>query len=57
MSEQVRAQLRLLHDEYVSAVNSAVEEGREDLVERLAADYPDEALRIMSEYEGVRDAA
>ncbi|GAA4687307.1 hypothetical protein GCM10023215_23740 [Pseudonocardia yuanmonensis] len=57
MSEQVRTRLRLLHDEYVAAVNSAVEEGREDLVERLAADYPDAALRVMTEYEGVRGAA
>lgn len=57
MSEHVRARLRLLHDEYVSAVNSAVEEGREDLVERLVADYPDAALRVMAEYDEVPDAA
>ncbi|MEU7816320.1 hypothetical protein [Pseudonocardia sp. NPDC049154] len=57
MSERVRARLRLLHDEYVSAVNSAVEEGREDLVERLVADYPDAALRIMAEHDEARRAA
>ncbi|MCE0768002.1 hypothetical protein LWC35_34650 [Pseudonocardia kujensis] len=57
MSERVRARLRLLHDEYVAAVNFAVEEGREDLVERLAADYPDAALRVMAEYDEVPDAA
>jgi|tagenome__1003787_1003787.scaffolds.fasta_scaffold15574999_1 hypothetical protein len=57
MSEQVRTQLRLLHDDYVSAVNSAVEEGRDDLVERLVADYPDAALRIMAEHDTVRNAA
>jgi hypothetical protein len=49
MGEVVRARLRLLHDEYVAAVNSAVEEGREDRIALLVAEYPDAALRVMSE--------
>ena len=40
--------LRALHEHYVDAVNRAVEEGREDLVAELAADYPDEALAVMT---------
>jgi hypothetical protein len=51
MGESVRTRLRLLHDEYVAAVNSAVEEGRDDQVERLVADYPDAALRVITEFE------
>lgn len=49
MGEGVRTRLRLLHDEYVAAVNTAVEEGRDDQVARLVSDYPDAALRVMSE--------
>ncbi len=52
MGEVVRARLRLLHDEYVDAVNQAVAEGREDRVARLVADYPDAALRVITELEG-----
>ncbi|GAA4550030.1 hypothetical protein [Pseudonocardia xishanensis] len=51
MGELVRARLRLLHDEYVAAVNTAVAEGREDQVARLVEDYPDAALRVISELE------
>ncbi len=40
------------HDEYVDAVNQAVAEGREDRVARLVADYPDAALRVITELEG-----
>jgi hypothetical protein len=49
MGEQVHRRLVALHDEYVAAVNAAVAEGREDLVDHLAEEYPDEALRIMTE--------
>ncbi|WP_181780691.1 hypothetical protein [Pseudonocardia pini] len=52
MGELVRARLRLLRDEYVSAVNEAVAEGRDDMVARLVADYPDAALRVITELEG-----
>jgi hypothetical protein len=40
--------LRALHEYYVDAVNRAVEAGRDDLVAELAADYPDEALAVMT---------
>ena len=41
-------QLRELHDRYVWEVNAAVGEGRLDLVWRLADDYFDEALLLMT---------
>lgn len=34
-------------DEYTAAVNCAVAEGRFDVVERLADEYPDAALGVM----------
>jgi hypothetical protein len=40
--------LHALHEAYVWEVNAAVGEGRLDLVSRLADDYLDEALRLMS---------
>jgi hypothetical protein len=40
--------LRALHEQYVDAVNRAVEAGRDDLVVELVADYPDEALAVMT---------
>ena len=40
--------LRALHDAYVWEVNAAVGEGRPDLVGRLADDYLDEALRLVT---------
>jgi len=46
MSDSER--LRALHDAYVWEVNAAVGEGRLDLVERLADDYLDEALRLLT---------
>jgi hypothetical protein len=48
MGEQVRMRLVALHDEYVEAVNAAVAEGRDDLVDHLAQEYPDAALRILT---------
>jgi hypothetical protein len=47
MHDDVRAALSALHDRYTEAVNSAVGEGREDLVEHLVSSYPDEALRLL----------
>jgi len=41
-------QLRELHDAYVWEVNAAVGEDRLDLVWRLADDYMDQALRLIS---------
>jgi hypothetical protein len=46
MGDQDR--LRSLHDAYVWEVNAAVGEGRLDLVWRLAEDYMDEALQLLS---------
>jgi hypothetical protein len=40
--------LRELHDEYVWKVNSAVAEGREDLIRRLCDEYVDEAVRVLA---------
>lgn len=40
--------LRELHEHYVFQVNAAVEEGREDQIEMLAARYPDEAARVIA---------
>ena len=39
--------LRALHEEYIWAVNAAVAEGDDDLVDRLDDEYADEALRVM----------
>ena len=39
--------LRELHEDYVWQLNSAVGEGREDLVWRLVDDYTEAALRLM----------
>ena len=44
-------QLRELHDAYVWEVNAAIGEDRLDLVWRLADDYMDRALRLLSEGE------
>ena len=41
--------LRLLHEDYVWRVNAAIGEGREDIVARLVAEYPDAALRLLTE--------
>jgi hypothetical protein len=39
--------LRALHEQYVEAVNHAVAEERDDLVEHLAAEYTDEAMALI----------
>ena len=40
--------LRQLHDDYVFRLNSALQEGRDDLVGPLADAYTDDALRILT---------
>jgi hypothetical protein len=40
--------LRDLHEQYVDAVNRAVAEERDDLVEHLAAEYTGEATALMA---------
>ncbi len=47
-------QLRELHDAYVWKVNSAVGEGREDLVWQLVDDYTAEAMLLMTQEQGTR---
>jgi hypothetical protein len=49
MSSEIEQRLRELHDEYVEAVNAAVAEDRPDLVDQLVAEYPDAALRLLTE--------
>ena len=53
-SANVRQCLRELHDTYVWQVNAAIEEGREDLVARLADRYVDEALDLLISAEAGR---
>ena len=43
--------LRVLHEEFVAAVNEAVAEDRDDLVDELVAEYPEAALQIVAEDE------
>jgi hypothetical protein len=56
MPDLTREALRKLHDEYVEAVNMAVAEGRDDLVEELVAAYPDAALRLVADEDGTSAA-
>jgi hypothetical protein len=43
----IEARLRALHDEYASAVNVAIDEGRDELVEQLADEFSAVALELM----------
>jgi hypothetical protein len=45
----IEGRLQALHDEYATAVNVAIAENREELVARLADEYTDAALRMMTE--------
>jgi phosphoribosyl-ATP pyrophosphohydrolase len=51
MLDQNRTALQKLQDEYIEAVNAAIGEDREDLVEELVASYPDAAMRLLTEDE------
>jgi hypothetical protein len=46
-----KEQLARLHETYVWYVNAAVGEGRLDLVDQLADEYLDEALKLMTDGE------
>jgi hypothetical protein len=48
MDMGTQEQLQELHDAYVWEVNAAVGEGRPDLAWRLADDYVDRALELMT---------
>jgi hypothetical protein len=39
--------LRVLHEQYVEAINNAVAEDRMDLVEQLSAEYDREAMAMI----------
>jgi hypothetical protein len=43
--------LTALHDHYVAAVNRAVADGDLERVDRLAAEYDEEAAAIIAEHE------
>jgi len=45
----IESRLQALHDEYTTAVNVAIEEDRDELVARLADEYTDAALRLLTE--------
>ena len=46
-SDILALRLRALREDYVDAVNRAVAEGRDDLVEELAAEFPGEAVSLV----------
>jgi hypothetical protein len=45
-------ELNVLHDSYVTAINSAVQQNDGDRAEQLARSYDDEAIRLIAEREG-----
>ncbi len=47
--EPIEQYLERLHEQYTLLVNTAVEEGREDLAEAFSDTYADEALRAITE--------
>jgi hypothetical protein len=48
VNTDIEARLVALHEEYTSAINEAIGEGRDELVNQLAAEFPDAALELMS---------
>jgi hypothetical protein len=48
MKDDTVRRLNALDDEYTAAVNVAVAEDRDDLIQELVAEYPDAALEIMN---------
>ena len=51
----LRAQLNVLHDEYVEAINYAVAADDETRISELAAAYDEEAIRLVADHEGKAD--
>jgi hypothetical protein len=47
--EPIKLYLEKLHEQYTVLVNTAVEEGREDLAESFSDTYADEALRAITD--------
>jgi hypothetical protein len=46
-NNNIEARLRALHDEYAAAVNVAIDEGRDELVDSLADEFSEVALELM----------
>ena len=49
MNDVTVRRLQALDEEYTAAVNAAIEEDRFDLVDALAAEYPDAAAEILED--------
>lgn len=49
MKDDTVRRLNALDQEYTAAVNSAVAEDRDDLIQQLIAEYPDAALELMND--------
>jgi hypothetical protein len=49
MKDDTVRRLNALDQEYTAAVNSAVAEDRDDLIQQLIDEYPDAALEIMND--------
>jgi hypothetical protein len=47
MKDATVRRLQALEEEYTFAVNAAIGENRDDLVEQLATEYPDAALEVL----------
>jgi hypothetical protein len=47
MKDATVRRLQALEEEYTFAVNAAIGENRDDLVEQLATEYPDAALDVL----------
>lgn len=48
----LRQDLDVLHSSYVDAINTAIEAGREEYVDELAASYDREATLMVAQREG-----
>ena len=48
MDKDLTSTLLALHEEYATAVNTAIDEGRPELVELLADEFSEVALELMS---------
>lgn len=51
-AQPIEQYLETLHEQYTLLVNTAVEDGREDLAEAFSDTYTDEALRAITDDDG-----
>jgi hypothetical protein len=51
VSDRASTLLGEIHDSYVQRVNAAIASGRPELADRLAEQYPDEALRAILDHD------